>query len=143
MAAPNMTQILTEQDITYFDALWLRRAEAKKVQRCIVAFRDESAPRRSDCHANAARWASENSEATPVHGWLIETDDGHHIRLAAHSLLKDLAGNLFDITPTHPFDPPFLIHNGGSEEFFALLPRFNSTIWPAIAGGCHVPPALD
>lgn len=129
-----MTNFLTEQDIAYFEALWLCRTHAVRPVRRTVVFRDGTAPRPSDCHANAARWASEDSETVPVHGWLVECDDGYHLRLAAHSLVRDQEGTFIEITPTGPYDLPFLVHSGTAEDFFALLPRSNSIAWPVHQG---------
>ncbi|MFT4956304.1 MAG: hypothetical protein ACI8U3_002709 [Brevundimonas sp.] len=136
-----MTILLTEQDVTYFDALKRRRSEAQSPGRPVVVFRDGTSPRRNDCHSNAARWASEDHHTVPVHGWLIEADDGYHLRLAAHSLLKDKKGGLLDITPMDPFSPLFLAHDGPAETFFALLPRFNTITWPPSETMAQLPAA--
>lgn len=125
-----MTIFLTESDVAYFDALIARVDEAVAPQRREILFRDQSAPRRNDCHANAARFAAETEGLWPAHGWLIEADDGDYRRFAAHSLLTDAQGVFIDITPLDPYSPRFVAHIGSSAAFFAMLPRLNSLTWP-------------
>nr|WP_316626857.1 hypothetical protein [uncultured Brevundimonas sp.] len=125
-----MTIFLSEDDVAYFDALTKRAAGAAAPRRQTIIFRDGSEPRRNDCHANAARRAAEDPAVVPVHGWLIETDHGGFRRLAAHSLLRDGAGTLIDITPIDQEGLAFIEHEGSAADFFALLPRFNSITWP-------------
>ena len=125
-----MTVSITPPEETYFKALWGRRDGAKVVAHREVVFRAGDRPSPHDCHGNVARFAAETPDVVPIHGWLIEADDGHHLRLVAHSLLKHVERGWFDITPLEPFRPPFLVHDGSAEAFFALLPRFNVVTWP-------------
>ena len=125
-----MTIWITEPEVAYFNALLGRRGSARIVERQDVTFRNGDRPACHNCHGNAARWAAETPDVVPIHGWLIEADDGHDLRLVAHSLLEDAEGAWFDITPLEPFQPPFLVHDGSAEAFFALLPRFNVVPWP-------------
>lgn len=132
-----MTVLIAPPEEAYFNSLWGRRDGARVVERREVAFRNGDRPAAHDCHGNAARWAAETPDVVPIHGWLIEADDGHHLRLVAHSLLGHREDGWFDITPLEPFQPPFLMHEGTAEAFFALLPRFNVVTWalPGSAGG--------
>lgn len=125
-----MTIWITGPEAVYFDALWRRRGSARVVEQREVTFRNGGRPIRHDCHGNAARWAAETPDVVPIHGWLIEADDGRHLRLVAHSLLEHTDTDRFDITPLEPFRPPFLLHEGSAEAFFDLLPRFNVVSWP-------------
>jgi|JI7StandDraft_1071085.scaffolds.fasta_scaffold00935_18 hypothetical protein len=125
-----VTNWIIAAEAAYFDALWRRRGEAKRIVYREVTFVNGDRPARHDCHANAARWAAQTPDVVPVHGWLIEAGDEHAFRLAAHSLLEHCATGLFDITPLDPFQPAFLRHEGSAENFFALLPRFNTQLWP-------------
>ena len=132
-----VTVSITPTEEAYFNSLWGRRGVARFVERREVTFRNGDRPAPCDCHGNAARWAAETPDVVPIHGWLIEADDGHHLRLVAHSLLKHVEAGWFDITPLEPYRPPFLMHEGSAETFFALLPRFNVVTWPlpGLAGG--------
>lgn len=125
-----MTRFITPLEADYFDALFARRDDAQRPELRVVTFRDGSRPRPNDCHANAARWASEDEDMVPLHGWLIEADHGYALGLAPHSLLRNASGTLIDITPMGSSTPRFLPHEGPAEAFFALLPRFNQISWP-------------
>ena len=125
-----MTIILGEAEVAYFNAVFRRCGQADLAERRGAVFRDGSSPKPNDCHANAARMASEDPETTPVHGWLIEAGNDCYVRLAAHSLLRDRAGRLVEITPLGPCELRFIVHDGAAEAFFSLLPRFNQITWP-------------
>lgn len=124
-----MTIAVAASEQAYFQSLWQRRAEARNIVRREVTFADGSAPLANACHANAERWVAENPDFEVVRGWLIESDDGHFIRLAAHALVRN-SKTLIEITPLGAAQPPFLEHLGADSAFLRLLPRFNSVTWP-------------
>ena len=129
-----MTTVVTASEQAYFQSLWQRRAESPDTVRREVTFADGSAPLANACHANAERWVAENPDFEVVRGWLIESDDGHFIRLAAHALVRN-SQTLIEITPLRAAQPPFLEHLGADDTFLRLLPRFNSVTWPPPPSG--------
>ncbi|MBA4000156.1 hypothetical protein [Brevundimonas sp.] len=132
-----MTIVISEDEIIYFDAVVQRLDLAIKPVRREIIYRDGTAPRPNDCHANVARWAAENPNVVPAYGWLVESDDGWFRQLVAHSLLAHADGRYIDITPMDPHERRFVVHIGPQEGFFGLLPRFSALTWPVpqLAGG--------
>jgi hypothetical protein len=73
------------------------------------------APQPNDCHNNVDTWAKANPGMTAIRGWVIDSG----CTLAAHSVVRDAAGQLFDITPFHDEGMPrnFVEHLGDGESF--------------------------
>jgi hypothetical protein len=93
------------------------RIVARIKEAVTVAFRPvacgEWAPQPNDCHNNVNAWVKTNPYLTAVRGWVIDSN----CTLAAHSVVRDADGQLFDITPfrderlirrfiEHPGDEP-------------------------------------
>jgi hypothetical protein len=86
----------------------------------IIPFREvwlkAGAPQYNKCHENVAAWVEENAGHKPVRGWLVMG-----LLLNAHSVVADIDGAMFDITPLQtPQRLPFLPHLGSESEFRAL-----------------------
>jgi hypothetical protein len=109
---------MVRSDYDYLRALWERRGASVRVPARSVRFRNGEEPAANACHANVARWVKENSEYTPVRGWL---DSGGI--LDAHSVVADVDGTLFDITPLRMPELHFLRHSGTESEYWALVER--------------------
>ena len=56
-------------------------------------------PAVAHCHKNVDRWVASNPGSTAVRGWATCADFGDAIALTAHSVVRDVNGILFDITP--------------------------------------------
>jgi len=99
-------------------------------------------PDANQCHANTTTWASNNAGWTAVRGWVVFDFSKYPvalfvprrlIRFMAHSVVRDPAGKLWDITPATTSQPyPFFQHPGTDEEFEDLITR------RAITGVDHV-----
>jgi hypothetical protein len=74
---------------------WL--AEAKQVPFRKVSPK-EWVPKEGDCHGNVDRWVADNRDWTAVRGW-VNTPRYMTLALTHHSIVKDVEGRLFDITP--------------------------------------------
>jgi hypothetical protein len=52
-------------------------------------------PEPNDCHNNVNAWIEANTGLAAVRGWIVESIGS----LTAHSVIRDIDGQLFDITP--------------------------------------------
>ena len=61
-------------------------------------------PVQQECHDNVLRWIEAHPTHSAVHGWLYMDFGGalSCVRLISHSVVRDEAGELFDITPMGP-----------------------------------------
>lgn len=83
---------------------------------------DNWKPRENDCHVNVTELCSIDSALVPVRGWLYYSfDDIGKIQFVAHSVVKAIDGQLYDITPPNTVKRPPFILSGDSEEFFECL----------------------
>ena len=106
--------------------LYERRHQAE-----LVPFRDCSGPDFSPleqaCHSNVDHWCTCHPNHQPVRGWLLHESwlPQGFCRFAAHSVVQDEHGELFDLTPPRAVRKyPFLRHPLTDEEFVPhrLLP---------------------
>lgn len=94
----------------YAASLFSRRHEAVQVPRAAIEFPGWQ-PIQNRCHANTLILESYGSGYTAVHGWLYLDFDRtrSYVRFVAHSVIKNEADQLLDITPvwegagSHPF----------------------------------------
>jgi hypothetical protein len=90
------------------------------------------------CHANVRRWIEANPGRRAVHGWIVDASFGSAgVRLAAHSVVRNLDGSLIDITPVENGQPrggAFVEHQGDSATFFQMV---------AANGQCLICSSLD
>jgi hypothetical protein len=82
-------------------------------------------------HDNVEVWIRRHPQYKPVRGWHI-FDFSHspfvsrpHFEFAPHSVISDLEGRLFDITP-NAMSPPysFIRHPGTNDEFDHLITKY-------------------
>jgi len=83
------------------------------------------------CHINADTWAAHNDGWVAVRGWVVfdMTKNPYlrppRIHFAAHSVVRDLNGKLWDITPILASQAyPFFPHPGTNEEFEDIIARY-------------------
>ena len=109
---------MTADENAYFQELWTRERGAP-VPTFLVATCAGEPPKPNECHRNAEIFAFENEGFVRVAGWLNETNAS---RLAAHSLVENGEGELFEITCEHSFR--FIRHVGELSVFEALRKKF-------------------
>jgi hypothetical protein len=89
---------------------------------------DGSEPQQNCCHDNVDRGVSENSGTSGVRGWADYMPTVNGRMLTAHSVVRGIDGNLFDITPLadERVRPAmrFLPHVG-DEQLFLLMKESN------------------
>jgi hypothetical protein len=128
----------------YFDRLFERRFTARPVEQRHLAFADGALPQPNQCHDNAQRLAQEHPHLHVVRGWLIVSASEYGLLALAHSILRDIDGTLFDITPMPPEGAPGFLEQDGDEEQFSLLRvRWASTCWPPLPIDYCASGALD
>jgi len=81
-------------------------------------------PEVADCHANVDKWVQVHPECTATREWVTYADLGVAIGLTAHSVVRNIDGHLFDITPLGNedcrFGMRFIPYLGEDRDFFAL-----------------------
>ena len=77
------------------DRIWANASKAQVVPYRPVMLDDGCLPRPNCCHDNVKAWVRLHPADRRVCGWVILTEG----MLAAHSVVADKAGVLFDITP--------------------------------------------
>jgi hypothetical protein len=79
-------------------------------------------PMPGDCHANVNRLCDLALGYQPVRGWLIyDLTLLRRVRFIAHSVVRDLSGDLIDITPGRlPGPKQFLVHED-QDEFYMIV----------------------
>jgi hypothetical protein len=98
-----------------------RLGQAKPLPFRKVLFADGSGPQRNCCHDNVDRWIKENPGSSALRGWVDYMPSVNGTLLTAHSVVREIGGRSFDITPladervrdTMRFVP----HLGNQEEF--------------------------
>lgn len=113
----------------YKAALFHRRGEARIVGRRKLVGGSWS-PEENQCHQNVTIWCAQNSQFTPVRGWLYFEMEGSDCALfLAHSVVREPSGVLADITPSNASqDYPF-IESQLSEEDFSCLVEIYERLW--------------
>jgi hypothetical protein len=91
----------------------------------------EVAPMPNRCHDNAAAWVKAHPTWTVVHGWLPFGDTVGGAFFDAHSVVRDPAGTLWDITQTE-FDR-LIIFTGDPATF---LGHIETRAWVRLT---HIP----
>lgn len=93
-----------------------------------VPFRDCSgpdfAPVEQACHSNVDEWCLSHPTHRAVRGWLLHESwlPQGFCRFAAHSVVRDEQGLLFDLTPTRATRRyPFLPNHLSDEEFVLMV----------------------
>jgi hypothetical protein len=106
----------------------------------VIPFREVSIgdwrPAVAECHQNVDRWVRSNPQSVAaVRGWVTcyaIGELGH--KLAAHTIVKDVDGTLFDITPLADERARggmrFVAHLGDDLSFFAMEASGNSFTCP-------------
>lgn len=89
-----------------------------------VSFSDGSTPEIAKCHRNVDRYVQENPGTRAVRGWVTLVNHQVSMKFAAHSVIRDANGTLFDITPLENeyYRPTmsFIPHIGDEREFFLM-----------------------
>lgn len=115
---------------------WITRADyeisifARLGEASYVPFKDISSvrwtPRKAECHRNVDLWVAAHPDHVVVRGWITEYEFFQGVRLTAHSVVQDISGKLFDITPVEPENElyrrqsRFIRHLGDDQEFAAI-----------------------
>jgi len=88
---------------------------------------DGVAPLANNCHENSRIFVDENPEYEVVDGWIcIDMPSLSQCHFLAHSVIKDVSGDLYEITPMNSLDPrPFVRSNLSEEDFSGLVIRLN------------------
>jgi hypothetical protein len=74
----------------------------------------------NDCHANVDRLCDLGLGYQPVRGWLIyDLTIRRRCRFIAHSVVRDLSGNLIDVTAGRLGQQRFLLHED-QDEFYMV-----------------------
>lgn len=93
------------------------------------------------CHANADRWAAAHPTWRVLRGWVLFANEPFAgARYAAHSVVEDPAGVLWDVTLTDNLERGFLAHLGDLGEYRRLV----ATRWAFVCEplGCDDEPGL-
>lgn len=81
-------------------------------------------PKSGECHQNVDSWVAHHPGHTAVRGWIFWYGGGEDLAVyTAHSVVRDLDGELFDITPLENGDHrrgPFIPHLDDDESLFAM-----------------------
>lgn len=105
-------------------SLFSRRHEAMIVARNTIDIPGWQ-PLKNHCHANTLMVESYGSGYTAVHGWLYLDFDRtrSYVRFVAHSVIKNTAHDLIDITPVwdETANHPFIAANVDNAEYEAML----------------------
>ena len=81
----------------------------------------EWSPKVKECHKNVTELGNMNSELEPVRGWLM-IDGEKSVVFVAHSVVKNVDGKFYDITPPNNGPrPPFIIANDNEETFEKMV----------------------
>ena len=90
---------------------------------------DQFAPIRGDCHVNVDKWCRLHPGHRPVRGWLvIEMIPFRRFHFIAHSVVKDLAGRRFDVTPQQAFTKHPFIEDEDIEEVYLLRAAYRKLV---------------
>jgi hypothetical protein len=103
----------------YAKLFYEKRGEAFYVPRVRVELPGWQ-PKVNECHENCAEWYLREGNCEIVHGWIcVDATAMGFYRFAAHSVIKDSTGSLFDITPT-TINSELLFLSGGlnSDQYF-------------------------
>jgi hypothetical protein len=103
------------------DAVLGTRLDARREQGFLVRLNPADGAAYNQCHENAEAYVRQHMGFQVVRGWLIEDFDSFTY-FNAHSVVRDLSGELFDPTPMRQHCL-FLLHEGDEEDF--ALQRHN------------------
>jgi hypothetical protein len=113
----------TDELREYAAQLYARRGEGRIVEPARVEIGDwEPVP--NECHHNATTIAANSDEYQAVRGWLYFNfaDALPFVRFTAHSVVRNRAGQLWDITPYRiPRRYPFIVANLTDEAFQDMI----------------------
>jgi hypothetical protein len=122
----------TEKD--YIQGLISKISSAKIIEHkniCIGAWY----PKEHRCHDNVARLCELDSSYKNVYGFLYsDTPEFGEISFIFHSVVKDLNGNLIDITPTSAiFKYPFIESGIQDEAYEELMYMYEKTKYISVS----------
>jgi hypothetical protein len=113
---------------TLADRLYSARHAAVPVDFAEAEIEGAWRPELNKCHEDATIWAAHNDGWEAVRGWIVfDLSDSFlamqpEIHFVAHSVVRDTAGKLWDITPsTISVDLRFLPHPGTDHEFTDII----------------------
>lgn len=110
----------------YLEELALRLYD-RRHEAVLVPFRDCAGPDftavEQACHSNVDDWVKGHPEHRAVRGWLVHESwlPQGFCRFAAHSVVQDERGELFDLTPTMAAQRYPFLHNHLTDEEFILM----------------------
>lgn len=109
----------------YAKSLYERRHEGLYILRKPIHLNDWE-PMPNHCHANALILENYGTEFEAIHGWfyLDFEQSRDYVRFVAHSVVRDIAGNLIDITPAISSQAPilpFLVAQVSNQTYEAML----------------------
>jgi hypothetical protein len=109
-------------------------ARAEHVPFRLVSLPDGS-PKKANCNANVDSWVATIPVPPPVRGWLFHADFQIMKWLTAHSVVRDVDGQLFDITPiaderVRPVTR-FVPHLGDEQGFLRMRKLGNEIYCPS------------
>lgn len=84
-------------------------------------------PLANNCHENSRIFVDENPKYEVVDGWIcIDMPALSQCQFLAHSVVKDVSGDLYEITPIHSLDSrPFVKSDISEEDFSRLVIKLN------------------
>lgn len=117
---PDPSIVTLDQWTVYAAAVVARRDQAVSVPFREVLLAGWE-PALNDCHKNVDAWVCANPGHTAMRGWLTEGATF----IAAHSVVRAVDGQLFDITPVCDGElrPRFIEHTGDDTQFFRMVAR--------------------
>ena len=121
-----------ERDLTLYAArLYNRRKQAVMLKWAEVTIGDWQ-PRPHECHGNVTEACICDSRYSPVRGWLYFDFDGvlPTVKFVAHSVLRDIDGALYDITPAYASQQyPFIVAEEPEAEYASLVESGVTELW--------------
>lgn len=126
----------TDELQAYSQRLFERRETAVVVRPAEASIGDWT-PQPNQCHENARTWADNHPGVIAVQGWLVfnlgQLGTMHCTRFVAHSVIRDEAGHMWDITPNRGTSQqyPFLTSEVDEETYF----RFETELYAMTGQG--------
>ena len=107
----------------YTQRLYLRVGQGEVAPPARVSI-DDWTPVENDCHANVTTWCKSSNGFEIVRGWLYFDLAGllPYVLFNAHSVIRDSAGELWDITPSRATDQyPFLVAEEAEDVYAQFI----------------------